>query len=60
LYDYECLLPADWTVSWLSTSDSPTADSLLYAVRRDWKDGSSQSRQLLLPGILRRHTGWID
>lgn len=55
LYDYTVLLPADWTTAWLSTSDSPTADSMVYVVPVDWKSGDTSSESLLLGGGALRH-----
>jgi hypothetical protein len=47
LWDYEHLLPEDWTVKMLKT-ERPLSDALAMAVPRSWKPGVSQSTSLLL------------
>jgi hypothetical protein len=50
LWDYPDLLPGGWSTRWLSTSDSPTADSMAYAVPPNWTSGSTNSQSLVLGG----------
>jgi len=55
LYDYEALLPEGWGCAWLSASDSPTADSILYCTPPGWREGQDRSDSLLLGGGILRH-----
>lgn len=50
LFDYEVLLPADWTARWLGSTGS--SDSMCYATPRDWQPGKTQSQSLLMSGKL--------
>lgn len=58
LYDYQDILPDDWTTSWLSSSGS--SDSLLHAIPRGWKPGNDNSTTLLMPGTLVHSQHLID
>jgi len=49
LYDYENLLPADWTCRWL-TVQGGTGDGMLMAVPRSWRSGESQNNASALLG----------
>ncbi|MFA5311683.1 MAG: hypothetical protein WC375_00025 [Methanomassiliicoccales archaeon] len=47
LYDYQSLLPNQWTSKWL-TAQGGTGDSMLMVTPPNWNEGKSQSNQLLL------------
>jgi len=40
LYDYEGLLPADWSPKWLTTPESSAGSGFLMAVPVDWRPGA--------------------
>lgn len=50
LFDYEVLLPDDWTSRWLGSDGS--SDSMCHAVPRAWRAGQTAG-SLLMPGKLK-------